>query len=172
MLSPYRLCRIAIVALGAAVVACSSPPPEPTDAREPVEAVHPVAYVGAWMHPVSDGRSTITITEGPDGLEFSWTAEGGIETVRCDSPGVCRSLLDGAAHFEYRYRMFERPYSPFMFVECRGTPLVPGAGGPLRYVDRLELAAGGQELWAHTIEAEGFTANRPVKLTRIANPDP
>jgi hypothetical protein len=172
MLSLHRLCQIAIVALGAAVAACSSPPPEPTIARAPTEAMHPGAYVGSWKQPVNDGWSTITIAEGPDGLQFSWTAEGRIETVRCDSPGVCRSFIDGAAQFEYRYRMFERPYSPFLHVECRGTPLVPGAGAPLRYVDRLELAAGGQELWAHTIEAEGFKANRPVKLTRIANTAP
>ena len=69
--------------------------------------------------------------------------------------------------YEYRFRTFEQVDSPFLFIECQGTPLAVGSGGPIRYVDRLELKAGGQELWAYTIEAEGLTPNPPVKLTRI-----
>jgi len=174
MFSTDRLRRLAVVALGAAAVACSSPP-EPASLVEPVEPVEEViqgTYVGSWMQPVPVGWSTITIAEGPAGLQFSWTAESSGETVRCDAPGVCRSYRDGKAQFEYRFRMFERADSPFPFVECQGMPLAAGAEGPLRYVDRLELAAGGMELWAHTVEAAGFTANPPVKLTRITGSAP
>jgi len=172
MLLFHCLRQFAIVGLVAAAIACSSAPPEPASTAEPVEATPLETYVGSWMQPVSSGWSTISIAEGPDGLQFDWTADSGRETVRCDPPGVCRSYRGGNVHFEYRFRTFERPGSPFLFVECQGMPLASGAGGAIRYVDRLELRAGGQELWAHTIEAEGLTANPPVRLTRIANSAP
>ncbi len=168
MTASHRLRRFAVAALAVAAVACSSPPPRPPSTDAPVEG----SYVGSWKQSVSDGWSTVTIAEGLDGLQFSWTAESSVETVRCDAPGICRAYRDEKSHFEYRFSTFERPDSPFLFVECRGTPLTLDAGGAIRYVDRLELGAGGEELWAHTIEAEGLTPNPPVRLTRIAISSP
>jgi len=121
-------------------------------------------FVGTWQR--ADGPpSVISIARDTDSYHFRWTLRDGPTSVSCDEPDRCFAYASGNRVFEYRFRMFERPGSSDLFVECVGTPIEPGE--PLKFVDRLSLVPGELELRSQTIERDDLPLSEPEAPLRF-----
>jgi hypothetical protein len=121
--------------------------------------VSDTAFTGAWRRVHGMGETTISLWEEGGEYRFLARRESDVAAVRCERSGVCTEYSGDTPIYEWRYRVSRLDDPAGLRVAVEGTPL-DGVSTPLGYVDRLDLKAGGLELWSTMIELNG----EPVRV--------
>jgi hypothetical protein len=113
--------------------------------------------VGTWVwESRTGGRSIIRIQKENESYRFfvDRYAPDGSHVLRCPMKGACALYEGDAPTYELAFRVFSRPGSESLFVECRGRPL-SGGGTPIQYVSEITVESGRVELAVRRIELNG-----------------